>query len=250
MSLTAECLVAVSGLFPDGPLGPADAKAAAKVPSQWREAAETFLDDEAMTKFRPAPQLDWRKTWDKLSRGLDPEYAATVTAAMADDELARDYQVCWSNAIEYVRSRWPVLQMDAIPEPILLPPGSIETGRCETLYAAVDDPATVVNDMHTGALTADQADAMRTVFPALTDMLRALILEGITARRVKDKNYRLPYGKEAPLRKLLGLPPGQPLSRLEPLPANASKPQPVKVDFVRREQTKAQALEDSREKTT
>lgn len=249
MSLTAECLVAVSGLFPDGPLGPADAREAAKVPKAWREAAETFLDDEAMTKFRLAPQLDWRKTWDRLSRGLDPETAATVTSAMADDELSRDYQLCWSNALEYVRSRWPVLQMDAIPTPILLPPGSVETGRCETLYAAVNDPASVIRDLHTGALTADQADALRTVFPALTEMLRSLILEGVTERQAKSKDYRLPYGKEATLRKILGMPPGQPLSRLEPPAAKASKPPPVKVDFVRREQTKAQALEDSREKT-
>lgn len=242
MSLASEALCAASGIFPTDPLGPAEGREAKALAKTWKAASEAFLDSTKPARFKAPAHVDWAKTWEKLSAGIDAAQIATVTASLVDDELATDYQVTLSNAREYLRTRWPVLQMDALPTPVLLPPGNVERGKAESLLAVLNDPARVLDEMASRALTQDQADGFREVFPALADMLRAMLWEGIQARAASSKAYRVPRALEGVLRKLAGLPPGAPMDRMEQPPANASKPQPVAVQF-KSLRSRAQALE-------
>lgn len=242
MSLPSEALVAVTGLFPDAPLGPKDGKAAAALPKEWKAAVDEFLDQKRPARFKRPPKADHAKTWEKLAAGIDPDEIATATAALASDQLTGEYQVTLSNAREYLKARWPVLTLDSIPEPTLLPPGQVEMGRAETLLEALNNPTVILDDMRSNALTYPQADALRSVYPNLFAMLKAQVWEGMQARRAKDPKYAAPWRVQIILRKLIGQPPGVDLGAVKPPPANASKPAPIKVDFSK-QQTKAQAIE-------
>lgn len=248
MALAAEALLAVTGLFPTDPLGPAEGRDAKALPKQWKAAIDAFLDAATPTKFDMPPHVDWEKTWAKLSAGIDQEQIATVTASLVDDAIDQDFKVTLSNAWEYVRSRWPVYQMDTVSKraPTLLPPGRVELGKAETLLATLDDPSRIVDEMRSHTLTYDQAAALKGVYPALYDMLKAILDEALDRREGAKKDFTVGHAKETVIRKLWGVPPGVELSRVEPPAAKPGESAPnIKIDFSRQE-TKAQSLQDTR----
>jgi hypothetical protein len=240
--LAAEALLAVTGLFHDQPLGPKDGRLAAALPRDWKAAVDDFLDARKPRRFKAPPHVDWEKTWTTLSAGIDEQQVTTVTAALQDDAVDQDYKLTLSNAWEYVRSRWPVLQLDTITGPRLLSPGRVELGKAETLLATIDDPCRVLDEMRSQTLTYDQAEALQAVYPALYDMLKAILSEALDLRAGRSKAYTVPHGQEMVIRKVWGAKPGVTLSRIEPPAAKNGTPS-VKIDF-KHLRTKAQGLED------
>jgi hypothetical protein len=225
MSLAAEALLAVTGIFPDEPISPADARLAVAIPKTWRAEAIEWIDQGKSKRFRLPKAPKHAKIRESLVQGLDSDVVATVTSSVADASLIFDYQAALSNAREYLRAQWPMIQREvAAGPPKLVEPGRVEQGRAASLLAVVDEPDRVLEEMRMGTLTAAQADAFRACYPSLAEMLHAIIDEELRTRRVRDDDYELHSSKVRVYRHLIGLPQEAPFKFAETPPAQMAKP--------------------------
>lgn len=243
MSLTAEALLAVVGIFPDEPISPSDAKLAIAIPRTWRAEVLEWIDQEKPQKFKLPKAPNHAKIREALVQGIDADVSATVLSSIADDALVFDFQATWSNAREYLRSEWPMIQRQvAAGPPKLVEPGRVEQGRAASLLFVVDDPSRVVEELRMGTLTAAQAKAFRTCHPALFEMLHAIIDEELRLRRARKDAYELHSSKVRVYRNLIGLPPEAPFEFAENEPPKMAQPS-ISVRFKpERIQTRAQEL--------
>jgi hypothetical protein len=239
--LTAEALLAVTGIFPD-PLKPADGRAASALPKQWRAEVRQFFDQEKPRAFRAPPKVDPAKLQDTVIRGVDADKRAGLVAGLADADLGLAYLDALDHALEVVRAGIPSLTRDTPLGPAQLPLGKVEGMRIASLVAVVNDPARVLEEMQMGTLTTAQAEAFGDVYPSLAERLSSLIWDELVARYKTPEKYALPWAKERVLRTLVGLPPSAPISQAAPPPPKGSTPPTIKVDFQKALATRAQRL--------
>jgi hypothetical protein len=243
--LAAESLAAVGGIFRAELLGPTEAHEAERLPRDWQERVAELLDGRRRPGRPPkTKQVDYLHTWDRLTAQTDDH---TLIAGVGDELVGMAYLEQLQRARAYLKSVWAPLSISTLLGPKLLPPSLSEQQRGSDLYAAVNDPTTVLRDMSAGCLLPDQALAFRTVYPELAAMLSALVDAELLRRRARQKSYEVPYPAEKMLRVQRGMPAGQAMT---PLPAQAQPQAPPKLDIkITRKpndlRTKAQSLSAS-----
>lgn len=82
-----------------------------------------------------------------------------------------------------------------------------EMARFLKVAAVVDNPTTVLRDLHNGTLTRDQVDAMKKVYPQMYDEIRTKVMVKLT-----DQKSDMPYSAKVQLGLLLDLPSDPSLS--------------------------------------
>jgi hypothetical protein len=204
--LVAEVLVAVGGVFPEGPFARVQLDAARNLPRDWQVRVRDWFDRETPARFRGVRRLDHRRTLERLSEPLTADAGAVLIAGLPDD-VGAAYLVQLESAREYLRARWPSLSLETPTGPRLLEPGVLSMGEASSLFEVVDDPERVLLELEMASLTSAQAEAFRTVYPALTDMLRAQFDEQLIMRKARRKGYELSWFHERLLRIFFGLPP-------------------------------------------
>lgn len=230
MPLATEALVAVTGVLNPRPVTRTDGKEAARLPLEWRREVRDWFDQQRAHKFRQAPQPDHERTLDNLTRGIDLEKLAELHAAL-EPEAAAEYAAQLSNAREYVRERWPALALDTPTGPVILPPSLTEMGEACDVLAVIENPSRVLSELRYGTLSFSQVDAMAAVYPALTEMLRAMVQEEILRRRSRQRTWEMPWWQEQLWRILLQMPPDVPIAEVKQPPARAASPAPIEIEF-------------------
>jgi hypothetical protein len=238
MTLAAEALVAVSGIFPERPIGPSDGMAARQLPNEWRAQVKAFFDQARPRKFRLYPRPAHEKTLTRLTTGVD---LPMLTRKLADPDLVTEYGVTLNNAREYVRARWPSLSMDTFTGPRLLEPGWTAMAEAWAVLAVVDDPSRILVEMLCGTIAGEQVAAVKTAYPALWKMLLAQIDERKNLELGRKKSWTVSWPKERILRILLGLPPDVSIAQAPQAPARAAAAR-INIDFSSA-QTRAQRIE-------
>jgi hypothetical protein len=238
VTLPAEALVAVTGIFPDAPLGPQDGAAARQLPGDWRAEVKTFFGQERPRKFRLYPRPAHEATLERLTRGAD---LAMLTSRLADPELVTEYGAVLNNAREYVRARWPALKLDTFAGPKLLEPGFTQMAGAWAVLAVVSHPARLLTEILSATVLTEQVEAVKEVYPALFEMLRALIDERRKLELARKASWSCPWGKERVLRIILGLPADVSIAQAPQPPARAAGAR-INIDFASA-QTRAQRIE-------
>lgn len=241
VSLPAEAILAVTGIFHDETLGPRDGHQAALLPGEWRTSVKAFFEQSKPRKFKLYPRPPHEATLDKLVAGIDKDRDERLTARLASEEVANDYRLTLSNAIEYVRARWPALRMDTFAKPRLVSPGWATMAEAYAVLAVIDRPGRLVDEMLMGTLLAEQVDAVKAVYPNLFEMLRGMIEERRQLSLARSQSWTIPWRLERVLRILAGLPPDIDISQAPQAPARAGRAK-VDIDFAS-SQTRAQRLE-------
>lgn len=240
--LAAQALVGVTGLFQDEPVTAVQGKAAAAVPKAWRAQVKEFLDQPRPKKFRAPKIVDHAEVAEDLSHGIDTERGNRLTSTIVGPGVGDLYLLALESAREYVRLRWPSLSRDTPAGLRLITPGKVEQGRAAAMLAVVEDPGVVLQELLSGTLTAEQAQTFRGVYPALFEMLRAMLDEELTERSLRDRDYEVGWARERLIRILFGLPPTMAISQVKPAPKAAAAPT-IKIDIdPTREKTPAQRM--------
>lgn len=232
MSLTAEALVAVTGIFPEAPLGPGDGLAARQLPGEWKEQIRIFFHQERPRKFRLYPRPAHEATLDRLLAAPD---LGRLTSKLADPELVTEYGVVLNNAREFVRQSWPSLSMDTFTGPRLLEPGWTAMAAVWAVLAVVDKPSRILTEVLSGTVLAEQVQAVKAVYPELWKVLLAVIEERKQAELARKKSWTVAWPKERVLRILLELPPDVSIKQAPQSPARAASGK-ISIDFSTRTQ--------------
>ena len=239
--LAAEALVAVTGIFHDEPLGPKDGERARQLPGEWRSEVKAFFEQTKPRKFRLYPRPAHAATLDKLVAGIQQDRISRLTTRLANQDIANGYLLALSNAIEYVRERWPALKLDTFAGPRLLEPGWATMAEAWEILAVIDRPGRLIDEMLMGTVGAAQVTAVQTVYPALFEMLRGIIEERRQLSLARSQSWSVPWRLERVLRILAGMPPDVAISQAPQPPARAARAS-FDIDFTS-SQTRAQRLE-------
>jgi hypothetical protein len=232
VSLTAEALVAVTGIFHAEPLGPADGLAAHRLPAEWRDQVKTFFHQERPRKFRLYPRPAHEATLDRLLAAPD---LAMLTGQLADPELVTEYGVVLNNAREFMRQRWPSLTMDGFAGPRLLEPGWTMMAAVWAVLAVVDKPSRLLTEVLSATVMAEQVAACKVVYPELSKVLLGILQERKQTELARKKTWSVPWPKERVLRILLELPADVAIKEAPQSPARAASGK-INVDFSTRTQ--------------
>ena len=237
MNLAVEALLATTGIMREEPPGPRDGMAARALPGQWRTEVKAFFDQERPRRFKLYPRPAHEATLDRLTTGVDPQ---AMAGRLADPDVVTEYLAVLNNAREYVRARWPALKMQTFTGPRLLEPGFTAMAEAWAILAVVDDPSRLLVEMRSATLLGAQVDAVKTVYPALFQMLLALVEERKQLELTRVRSWSVPWPKERVLRILYALPPDVSIANAPQAPARAAR-RDIKIDFTS-SQTRAERI--------
>ncbi len=152
-----------------------------------------------------------RRTNQLIRASQDPEYLidqmsrTTGGLASIDPALAGALVEKTANAVEYLRGKAPAGTLD----PTALMPGrksvvsKLEMQRFARVWAAVEKPMTVLDDLQKGIATPDQIDALKVVHPETYQAIRMSVMDAIV--EVARKGGRIPIATRQQLDMLLDL---------------------------------------------
>lgn len=236
LSVSAEALVAVSGILRDKPLTEVTAEAARNLPRAWSEKVTAFFTETEWRPFKVPKVPDYEETYDALAVGLSPEDKAKLLAEVRDQELGDAYSFQVDAARGYLLERWPINQRDTATGPRNEPPSTMQQGQAWSLFTVINDPNRILDEMLMGTLLEEQAEAFREVCPGLFDRLRGLIDMEIKERQAKSNDFAVAWDRERVLRTLMGLPQEVPITEKKrggDAPPEASPAAEINIDFSR-----------------
>jgi hypothetical protein len=227
--LSAQALVAVTGLWPRGAPTVRDLLAAEALPDQWRKVIRRWLKGEQAPWTWEPPPPDQSKFHDKVLAPLDVDAVTGWLTALGDPEIGAIYADTIRNAREYIDAQWPKLEIGSVV-PETLPLSVDDMAEVWGITRALDAPDSVLADLESWTLTASQMAAWRAVMPELASMVDQIM----TAELVEHVAQKRPlsWQLEDLIRVFRGLPPE---AKIEVAGAEEAKPEPqptkVTIDF-------------------
>lgn len=212
-TLAAECLLAVTGLFPDHAPSDTQKRLAQKFPRRLANRVEAFLESEKPEKYKAPALPDQKQFHAKILEKVDP---AELEGGFAPDEaeLAVHYALLLQQARDKVAAAWPTYpdtslglhNFDLAPDEIL---------DVVQLFRTLDDVESVFDDMDANVLLPDQVTAIAQTFPDLYETLQNSIMEALAPYvRIGDDvqaEKALSPIKEEQIRVLMQLPSDAPI---------------------------------------
>lgn len=218
VKLAAECLVAVSGLYPSRPLRAGDARKAERLAGDWQKAVAGFFAASKPGRARATPEARYLATWKRLNTRQDD---SRLIRKLTDPQIAMAYVVQLRRARDYLRAQWHPLTVKGLATRQLLEPGLSEQQRASDLYAMVNDPDRLVNALSSGSLLPEEMAAVRNVYPELWSMLAVLIRSEIVKQLGRRKRWEPLWWQEQSVRTLLGMAQDQ---EIKPVMAQDGQP--------------------------
>lgn len=228
MSLRSDCLLAITGLFPDG-VTPREHAASVTVPDTWAKRLRKWVTAEQGPFTYVPPKRDMEKLFSQLVAPLDTnEVGQWIEGIGIDDvELSVDYPTALMRARKYLADAWPKFSVTAADGARILPLSADEAEEMSSILQVLNDPEKVLDEMFSWTLTADQALAFRTCYPDLYAHADNAIVGRLTELRAKDPTWEMGVEKEA----ILNLLRGQPPEEMPPPPPEPPTPaEKVKLD--------------------
>lgn len=241
MSLDAELLLAVTGVFPRRAITIEDARAAEGAFMTWGGRLRRWVGNDEQAPFELPKDRDLTKTLDQLAHKLTPQEMAAVTENLTDAGMEADYQLALLGARKYLLDRWPATNVDTAAGPRPMPLPQDEADEVLSLVAVVDDPDRVIDEVEMQSLTPSQAEAFRAVYPALSQALLAGLRVAIIQ---KGPKWAPSPDREDVFRTLAGLEPEAAIITPEQQESPPAQAGPLKLEqSIKGTQTQAQQTE-------
>lgn len=162
---------------------------------------------------REAPKTR-KQAFKQISENLikyntEPDYAQKklIKAAAALDNVApntaNELRATLARSVQFLNSKLPRPQLPVQQFGFKreYEPSGLEIGKFERYLQAVEHPASVLEDLQSGAVTREQVEAIRAVYPQLYAKIRQQVMDAVATH---EEN--LPYNKRVQLGVLLDLP--------------------------------------------
>lgn len=227
-TLTAECLLAVTGLFPGRAPSDVQRRLALKFPQRLGARVAAFLESDKPEKFK-APELpDQKEFHDQLLEPVDTEEVAgwfDPTSAA----LAVQYGLLMQATREKVKAAWPtypdpslgIHNFDLAPDELL---------DVVQLFRTLDSIESVFDDLDAQVLLPDQVTAIATTYPDLYETLKQAAFEELVPYldvpgRTGEKKNLSPV-KEEQIRVLMQLQADAPIEAQQEQPPTPAAQKP------------------------
>lgn len=206
--LATECLLAVVGLRPEA-ITSRQIRAATTLPETFaKRAAAWWTAERAPFKDVQAPK-DLDKLFDDISVPPPQSQLSDWLRSAGDDvELIEDLHLALGKARAYLVAKWPRIVIQTFAGPRLMPLGVDDAAEVASLFAVLNEPTRILDEMDFGALTDSQAQAFRQNFPALAAWHRTALQTAAAKRTAKDADWMPDETQEIMLGILVGQPPG------------------------------------------
>jgi len=229
-TLRAECLLAVTGLWPAGPATETQRKLAERLPERLAARIRKFLSADKPAPLAlanpPKKQEALRK---QVMSPIDSAEAESWMADEEDPELAAQWLLLMQQARAKVKAAWPVY-----PDPSL-GVHNFELAADELLdvllvLVTLDDIETVFSDLDSHVLLPSQVSLFAEVYPDLYESLKASVFEELAPYieiqgEMASKKTLSPI-KEELLRVFMQLPTDAPFAAPAEQPQAGPKPTP------------------------
>lgn len=241
-TLTAQALVAVTGIFPRRPPSVREMRAATGMPARWRARLHRWLNNEtrvaAEWRYLPPPDMD--ELQKKIITPPDREEIEGWLASVGEVDVGIDYLATITKAREYVDGQWPKIPMDGI-QAETCPLSRDEREQIWSIVRVLDDADALFDDFESRALVEDQVAAWRTVFPDLAALIDDILADLLIEHVAKKKD--LAWWHEDGVRLLRGLPLAAPFRVEAPAPGEAQAPERARPIEFRSLRTETERLE-------
>lgn len=224
MSLAAECLASVTGLWP-GKNAPSahDRLAAQGLLDRWRSKLTKWLrhpEDVAPFEWEDPPDpADLR---EKILRPIDSEEEERLIALSGEVDLGREYVAVLQAGRDFLNNRWPKIP---VPDTSgdLFPISDEDLADVWNLTRMIDDSGALLDEIAAYSVTVMMIDAWKAVFPELSqEVVKILAGDGKTSYGLLVEHHadggKLTWQQEDVLRMLVGKP-------REEVPAAKEEPQ-------------------------
>jgi len=213
--LAAECLVAVTGVFPDTPVRVIDVDQAEAIPLKWQRLVRSFFEAKRPEKITRAPKVRYLATWKKLNEKSND---ARLIGKLDDPTMSLAYVAKLTAARDYLHAQWNPLKLQGFLSSTLMDPAPSEEERCSDLFAVVNGPTALLERLAQGSVLIAERDGVKTAFPELWGMIGALIHAEIYRQRAAKQSWEPAYWQQVALRVLLEMPAGtiEPVKAVSP----------------------------------
>lgn len=208
MSLAIDCLLGVTGLVPDG-VTERERMAAITMPETFAKRARSWWLADEREPYKELPEKNLDKLFDSVA--IDPtldEITAWLKDAGDDMEIAEDLHLALVAARKYLVQKWPRVVIPTFGGDRVMPLAIDDAAEVTSLWAVLDDPVRVLDEMDSGTLSPSQAEAFRTVYPALYDHYRDALEDAAALRVRKDPDWMPSEQQEIALAILTAQPSG------------------------------------------
>jgi hypothetical protein len=224
-TLPAECLLAVTGLFPSR--GPSDTqkRLAARFPKRLAARVRVFLESDKPGKFQPLELPDQKAFHEQLLEKVDPDQFEE-SFLPEEAALSMQYVMLLQAARDKVVAAWPLYPDTGLGF------RNYDLAKDELLdvlhvFQTLDSVESVLDDLDARVLLPDQVALLSQVFPDLYETLHLATLEELAPyleiQGGVEARGELSQVHEEQLRILLQLPADAPLQSAQQ-PALQAKP--------------------------
>jgi hypothetical protein len=201
-----EALIAAIGVYPvldrePGKVRMAKIHEARDISAKVETLAKQLAADELQEI--PVDEVNYRAVLAKLieekftiDRGTD---IAALFPSQASGEATK-YLIAIGDIIKTLAKKFPIPVYTTFAGSSTMVPSDVATWRWASLLQVMDSPLDVFPLIATGALTSNQAKAVRQAFPTLTQAIDSALQQAVEAARAKDKTYELPSRAEFGMR--------------------------------------------------
>lgn len=206
--LFADCLLAVVGLLPEK-ITARERQAAELLPAKFADHARAWWKKDRKPYKEIKPPRDLDALLDAVSvKPTSAQLAAWLKRAGDDTEAIEAMHVGLGKARAYLVQQWPRIPFQTFAGTQMLPLSIDDTAEVISLWAVMNSPERILDEMDAYTLTDTQALAFRTVFPALFAHYTAELRIGSAKMLVADPEWSPDESQDIVCGVLTGKPPG------------------------------------------
>lgn len=206
--LSADCLLGVVGLMPDE-VTRRQMVQAATLPEKFSARAKAWWNRKEPTAYKDIKVGNLDELFDKISAEPTREEIERWHADAGDDaEIIEDFTVSLKNARTYLKEQWPRIQLVTFAGTRLADLSVEDEAEVASLFAVLNEPTRVLDEMDSATLSPSQATAFRKAYPALYGHYWDAIQMGAAEQGKGDLEWMPDESQEIALAILTGQPQG------------------------------------------
>jgi hypothetical protein len=185
----------------------ADRLRALNIPREIARAARRVC-----TEDMPTPRLDdgnYMNLLRDLTQGYQPEQVEAMLATLPPDaqaDVGMPFLSVARKSFDYLATRLPKSAEKTIAGSTPLPPNDSAWWSFLGVFGALDSPLSVFDLMGAGMLLKSQVEAVREIYPTLSDLIDEELTAAIAHEKAQKKSYQLPFMSEIGVRSWFGTP--------------------------------------------
>lgn len=228
--LLAECLAAMTGIFPTRAPTDLEVRGAQNYLARLRRRIAKFLDGEGAEPIRLQRPPSQESLWEKIATPVDvQEFTEWATEAELDVTTAVEYPAVVQRSRDFIKALWPVYPDNSLGL------HAHELALDELLDVwhiahTLNDPETLFDDLDSLVLLPDKVAAVKANFPEMYKQIQAMALAQlqpfIGLEGVIEPKKTLSADREAQFRVLLGVAEEDSFEIAQEPPKQKPEPQP------------------------